>query len=393
MKPRNKTERRVVELSATLQPLRDKEFIRIMNDYKKTYNGKGLSYYLVLERCKEFQVIRYFYLKTLRKRTEDYRFFEFCQIFLNKDHKVVLAKDRFMSVDSWREWSDMSIKHWFSQKYEYTYLGGMDRIGWSGSVVRSVLPELRLRGLHKSCHDINPYKLCFALLNDCRIETLFKLKQYNLVGYLLSNYYQFDNDMWQSIRVALRHGYHWDSRQELKDWFDMLRDLKHLGLDTRNPHYICPANLHDAHQHWIDVRNKHWIKEDEERRRQQAVKDMEQAIKLEETYKKKRNCFFGMVLTDGEINISVIPTPKAMIEEGIAMHHCVGGYKDSWNSLIMSATIDGKRIETIEVRLSSYELIQSRGVCNKPTEYHDRIVKIVNDGMNEIKKRNKQKAA
>ena len=100
-----------------------------------------------------------------------------------------------------------------------------------------------------------------------------------------------------------------------------------------------------------------------------------------------------MVLTDGEINISVIPTPKAMIEEGIAMHHCVGGYKDNWNSLIMSATIDGKRIETIEVRLSSYELIQSRGVCNKPTEYHDRIVKIVNDGMNEIKKRNKQKAA
>lgn len=381
MKPKTKIERRVVELSATLPPLRDKDFDWMIKDYHRTYEGKGLTYYLVMERCKEFQVIRYYYLKTMRKRTNEYRFFEFAQIFLNKEHRVVLAKDRCMSVDSWREWTDMSVKHWFNNKYDYSYLGGVDRIGWSGVIVRSVLPELKQRGLRSSCHGISPYKLCFSLLNNNRIETLFKVRQYALVGYLCWNPERLNDDVWQSIRVALRHGYHWDNRQELRDWIDMVHDLKELGLDTRNPHYICPAVLSEAHQHWIDVRER--IRENE-----RTIREMKRAMELEKTYKEKRSCFVGMVITDGEINISVIPTQKAMVEEGKAMHHCVGNYVNSWDSLILSAKIDGKRIETIEVDLTDYHVEQSRGVCNQETEYHNRILDLMNSHMSEIKKRN-----
>lgn len=47
------------------------------------------------------------------------------------------------------------------------------------------------------------------------------------------------------------------------------------------------------------------------------------------------------------------------------------------DSLILSATIDGKRIETVEVSLKTLKVIQSRGVCNKLTEYHERIVELV----------------
>ena len=391
MKPRTKIEKRVAELSATLHPLRDKDFDWMLADYQKTYKGKGLSYYLVLERCKEFQVIRYYYLKTFRKRTNEYRFFEFARIFMNKEHRVVLAKDRNMRVDGWIEWTEMSVKHWFNVKYDYSYLGGVDRIGWSGVIVRSVLPELRLRGLKTSCHGISPYKICFSLLNDNRIETLFKLKQYRLVGYLCWNAHNFDNDLWQSIRVALRHGYHWDNRQELRDWIDMLGDLKHLGLDTRNPHYICPAVLSEAHQHWIDVRHKIAEKEREERDREIAIEQMQRAIEVDQIYREKRKCFDGMLISDGEINISVIPTPKDMVEEGRAMHHCVGGYTERWDSLILSARIDGNRIETVEVDLTTFEVEQSRGVCNRSTEYHDRIVALMESNMGEIKKRyNKQ---
>ena len=39
----------------------------------------------------------------------------------------------------------------------------------------------------------------------------------------------------------------------------------------------------------------------------------------------------------------------------------------------------GNRIETVEFSLSQGKVIQSRGVCNSNTEYHDRIVKLVND--------------
>jgi hypothetical protein len=70
------------------------------------------------------------------------------------------------------------------------------------------------------------------------------------------------------------------------------------------------------------------------------------------------------------------------------MHHCVCGYYNKPNSLILSAKIDGKRIETIEVRLTDYTLIQSRGLQNKSTKYHNRIVKLIEDNMGEIIKRN-----
>ena len=68
-------------------------------------------------------------------------------------------------------------------------------------------------------------------------------------------------------------------------------------------------------------------------------------------------------------------------------HHCVGSYHSKEDSLIFSATIDGKRIETIEVSISKLEVIQSRGVCNKQTEYHDRIIKLVNENISLIENR------
>lgn len=75
-------------------------------------------------------------------------------------------------------------------------------------------------------------------------------------------------------------------------------------------------------------------------------------------------------------------------EEGTLMHHCVyaNAYYRKENSLILSATIDGKRIETVEVDLERLCVVQSRGLCNKNTEYHERIVNLVNSNMNLIRK-------
>lgn len=377
MRPRNKTERRVVELSATLPPLRSKDSAWIDKDYKRTYGGKGFCYYLVMERCKEYQVIRYYY-KTSRS------LFEFMQLWINEDHRCCLAKNRFMGVDSWVRDSEMTIKDWFDSSYRYTYLGGVDRIGWSGVIVRSLLPALRQRGLKRSCHKVTPHELCIGLLRSNRIETLFKLGQYRLVEHFADGFYGLDR-YWQSIRVALRHGYHWDSNQEIRDWCDMICDLEELGLDTRNPHYICPANLKEAHQHWTDkLHRKRKIEELEWERKTIA--------KYEPTFRANRERFFGMVFTDGEIDIQIIPTAMGIKEEGIAMHHCVGGYYNQPNSLILSAKIDGERIETIEVSLRDYTLVQSRGLQNCQTKYHNRIVNLINENMNEIKKRNLRKA-
>ena len=89
------------------------------------------------------------------------------------------------------------------------------------------------------------------------------------------------------------------------------------------------------------------------------------------------------------ICVKVIESVEEMAEEGRTMHHCVGGYHKRKDSLILSATIDGKRIETIEVSLKTFEVVQCRGVCNENSEYHDRIIALVNKNANLIRQRMK----
>lgn len=68
-------------------------------------------------------------------------------------------------------------------------------------------------------------------------------------------------------------------------------------------------------------------------------------------------------------------------------HHCVGGYYSKTDSLILTACIDGKKMETIEVSLSKLQVIQSRGVCNENTEYHNQIVQLVEKNIPLIEQR------
>ena len=77
------------------------------------------------------------------------------------------------------------------------------------------------------------------------------------------------------------------------------------------------------------------------------------------------------------------------MEEGRAMHHCVfdGSYFLRPESLVLSATIDGNRVETVEISLKTLKVVQSRGVCNQNTEHHDRIVKLVKKNMKQIRSR------
>jgi len=74
------------------------------------------------------------------------------------------------------------------------------------------------------------------------------------------------------------------------------------------------------------------------------------------------------------------------IEEGQALHHCVftNEYHLKEKSLILPASIAGKRIETIELSLETMEILQCRGLQNKNTEHHERIIELVQQNMKQI---------
>ena len=104
-------------------------------------------------------------------------------------------------------------------------------------------------------------------------------------------------------------------------------------------------------------------------------------------YINRCNRFFDVEITDGTISCHVLRSVADFFEEGTAMHHCVyaNKYYAKQNSLILSARINDKRIETVEVDLQQMKVVQCYGACDKFTIYHDRIVSLVNDNMNMIK--------
>ena len=109
----------------------------------------------------------------------------------------------------------------------------------------------------------------------------------------------------------------------------------------------------------------------------------------EKHFHELKSKFFGIRFTDGTIQVHVLESVQEFLEEGVTMHHCVfdNAYYLKENSLILSATIEGRRIETVEVNLDTLKVVQSRGVCNKNTEYHDQIVSLVNANCKLIRQR------
>lgn len=79
-------------------------------------------------------------------------------------------------------------------------------------------------------------------------------------------------------------------------------------------------------------------------------------------------------------------TVQEFMEEGDALKHCLfaNDYHAKSDSLILSARINSKPIETIEVSLSKMKVVQSRGMQNNPTKQHDQIVALVESNMDKI---------
>ena len=97
--------------------------------------------------------------------------------------------------------------------------------------------------------------------------------------------------------------------------------------------------------------------------------------------------FFGLVIASDDIVIQPLQSVTEFYKEGKAMKHCVftNGYWHKDDCLILTAQIEGKHIETIELNLETFEVVQSRSVCNQNSEYHEKILKVVRKNINQVK--------
>ena len=386
MKPRNKIQREVVALSATIRPISNKQkewgITHSYTEKERTYEKTIYRYFVMSSRVNDWQVCRFF---QIRKQRQLYDVIEPVRLWFNTDgHMEIEAMNRFcMSgrIDSWIIDSDLSLKQAPLPYRDYTQM-----LPISASKVTSALPILKRNGLKGSFHNMQPRDVIEGLLKNNMFETLWKCKQFPLLRTFAYDWNRDYNDTSKmaAVKIVLRQNYY------IKDgrmWVDMVNMLERAHKDFRNPKFICPISLKAGHDKAMDLCNKYEEKQRKIKERKELLED-QKAVKA---YEVARKCFIGMVISDGKVVIQVLPTVKDVEQEGKAMHHCVftNKYYKRLDSLLLTAKVNDERVETIEVDLKRYQLVQSRGVCNQNSKYHDEIVSLVNENMNVIRKFNK----
>ena len=242
-----------------------------------------------------------------------------------------------------------------------------------------VTDSIKRNGFKGSCHHIHPVTLFIhpvtlfqEMLTNPKAETLMKSNEIELLRYLCfrPSYKADINTYWSTIKIANRNGYKVNNSQM---WMDYVKMLERCGRDLNSPSLIAPQELKIAHDIYVAKVNRLRIKEQREKERQQAIEDKTKFEELKSRY-------FGMEMTDGEIEIHSIDTIGDYYKIGESQSICCGSNKYflKESTLTLTAYIGNKQIATIEISLDDYHIIQCRAFANGICEYTERIAGIIN---------------
>lgn len=225
-----------------------------------------------------------------------------------------------------------------------------------------------------------------------QVEFIYRMENIELKRALLDKLYYVYRDNsddlkeWINIiRLCMKHKFHLFmpglngkygiSSYEINLWWDYVGGLKVLGKDCRNPHYLCPKNVKEAHDKVMK----------EIRKRMPIEVDPKDLIKFDRL--KKR--FVGMTFEEDDLVIMTLDSPQAYIEESRAMHNCIESlkYYIKPSSLILCARLKGKRIADIELSLITYKIIQCCGPCNGFVPERKLIEELIKKNLPEIQAR------
>lgn len=339
----------------------------------RAYTFKNIAYFSIVDKCEEFQVLRYFYVEQQSRKGKNtfYYIREVVQRWIAPNGKyatLAMLRPLFGFSDYWLWSSELELR---PEKQIY------DILPTKVYPKMQLTPQVKRNGFKSRFHNLTPFEMFHTLITNNRAETLLKAGQTEILRHFVRKGLRNIDTYWSSIRIAIRNGY------KVKDgsmWCDYIDLLNYFQKDVQNAKYVCPDKLKLHHDRLVE--KKLILREQEQSadRRRRAMED-------EEKFKELKSKFFGISFTDGAIEVRVLESVQEHFDEGKAMKHCVSSYHSRANSLIFSATINGKRIETIEVSLETLKVIQCRGICNQNTEYHDQIINLVNSNKRLIQQR------
>ncbi len=339
------------------------------------------SCYAIYTRCKEYQVVRIVYVTK--------------HVWLTKKPQYVISEIIRHFIDENGNYDTLMKQcYWFSHYYQPNWQTNsefeprtmsMSAIHRKNTVpdriypYKKILPALRRNGFMGNTYDIAPQILISELLVNPKAETLIKARQYDLLHEFCYSREKMTG-LWPQVKLCIRHSY---KPEKVSTWVDLISMLQILGRDINNPKVILPRDLISAH-HYINklVQNRQ-DKIDKLKRIQQIQSDQ---VK----YEKQKSKYFGFFLKHKNITIQPLRHVEEIYDEGKRFRHCVfnAQYHLKQNSLLLSARVDGEPVETIEVNLKTFSIKQSRGMDNQPTDYNAEIVHTLQKNMHLLKSYN-----
>lgn len=357
---------------------------------------KQINYFAICDIVQEFQVVRNFELIAYYKKgiPAKYYLHEILQYWIDPDLKVTMFGKLHTTqgfCDSWNgpmEIRTENSRSWSGLKYDV--------------YARKYHPDSNIKqeylkyGINYKLDGLSFIEAVKMIPRNPKLETLLKAKQYSLLAmgdsYRISSY-------WPSIKICLRNKYKVKDHRIYIDYLDL---LKYFKKDIRNAKYVCPKNLMKAHDYWMKKKREILRLEEQERQRLAVIKRQENLEKARIEFVERNKKFFDLQFKKGPLKIVPLKSVEEFKEEGDALNHCLftNEYYSKTDVLILSARIRNKPIETIEIKLPSLKIEQSRGLNNKSTKHHDAILELLKKSIPDIRKiviknrvKGKQKAA
>lgn len=312
----------------------------------------------------------------------------FCVWVNDRGHEVIttVPYSRGYCAFKWREDEPWTIgRHNSSAIGYYAYDDMYDLAGVAFAPYGRWIPELVRRGwgkVSKMQDDrVSKSDLCRALLTSSVAETLAKTGHKDLLAQLVrEGKGNRVEKYWPSVKIALRHGMKYRTKDDIGLWLDYLQGLEQEHRDMRSPKWLLPEDLNRAHRAQIERMRKA-----SERKRRLA--QLEEDRRFDEELRKRIGAVAGFVLTDGNIEISPLKTVNDFYCEGNALHHCVFAmeYYKRKDCLILGAKVNGERTETIEVSLKDFSVAQCRGKNNMDSPYHKRIMSLMSSNLGRLR--------
>jgi len=350
--------------------------LKLKDVYKPAFTDR--TYFAILSVKENMQVVRMFVAsKHVQKMKYPYWYVkEVMQHWIDSAGNVTSMAKNTTGLsgiaDAWVWNSELTVKPKYYQNGQQFSISPY-RI-YPGA---KLIPDIKRNGFKGNYHGYSPHDFFITILSNPKAETLLKAGQIDLFKSVESCKFKYGK-YWPLIKICIRNNY------KVKDpslWFDHLDMLRDTGKDLHNSKYICPTNLNADHNRLIMNKRQ----QDKKIR----IEKMRERLEYEQIkYAEQKGKFFDLAFGDSDITIKTLETVEEFMNEGDTLSHCVFSneyYKNS-DSLIMSARINNVPIETIEVSLKKMEVIQSRGMKNKATEYHDRILGLVRSNMNILQK-------